>query len=507
VEVRAYSADVGDITIGGTAAGAGNLIIGVIEVNASAGHTVGSMTIQGNKIGTDVTGTVAPYMGGGVYLQAGSGSIAPSLIGGNTAGARNLISPGTTASGAGIYASGVSALTIQGNYIGCNAAGTATIGSGDWAVRVDGGSSFSGTVQIGGSGPGEGNLLTGGALGGVRVGWTTATIEGNFIGVGLDGKTPLSNTVGILVDSADASIGGTAAGQRNVIAKNYSDGVQVDISMPAIRNAAKATVLGNSIFGNGRLGIYFVGTGQVPLPNDPGDGDTGPNGLQNYPVMTSAAIQGGQVFLSGTLDSMPNTLYRIEWFANTACDPSGYGEGRLPLGGSSYMTDAFGHAAFTGVMRPIPVGYPIITATATDPAGNTSEFSTCFTATGPNSSFYSLLPCRLSDTRNANGPYGGPSLVATEQRSYVVAGQCGVPANAVSVALNVAVTAPSGIGNLVLFPAEAALPTTSTVNYGVGRTRSNNAIVPLGPNGDLTVFANQAVGKVDVIIDVTGYFQ
>jgi hypothetical protein len=508
VQVQAYTSDIGDVTIGGTAAGAGNLIIGIVEVTATAGHAIGAMTIQGNKIGTNVTGTVAPFMGGGVRMQAtAGGSIASSLIGGSIPSARNLISLGTTASYAGIYASGVSALTIQGNYIGCNAAGTATLGSGDWAVSVDGGNSFFGTVQVGGSGPGEGNLLTGGALGGVRVGWTTATIEGNFIGVGLDGKTPLSNTVGILVDSADASIGGTSAAQRNVIAKNYSDGVQVDISMPAIHNAAKATVLGNSIFDNGRLGIYFVGTGQVPLPNDPGDGDTGPNGFQNYPILTSAAIQGGQVFISGTLDSMPDTLYRIEWFANTACDPSGYGEGRLPLGGSSYMTDGSGHATFIGVMRPIPIGYPIITATATDPAGNTSEFSACFTATGPPESFFTVPPCRLSDTRNANGPYGGPSFVATEQRSYVVAGQCGVPSNALSVSLNVAVTAPSGVGNLVLIPAGAALPTTSAINYGVGRTRSNNAIVPLGPDGDLTVFANQAAGNVHVIIDVTGYFQ
>jgi hypothetical protein len=211
--------------------------------------------------------------------------------------------------------------------------------------------------------------------------------------------------------------------------------------------------------------------------------------------------------VSGVLDSAPNTTYRIEWFGNAACDAAHNGEGRRFLDGSNYMTDGSGHVAFSGVMFPIPVGYPFITATATDPAGNTSEFSACVTAVGPSTHFYSVPPCRLADTRNPNGPYGGPSFHPLEQRGYPMYGQCGIPINAVAVALNVAVTAPSDPGNLVCFPGGGDLPVVSTINYGAGRTRSNNAIVSFGPGGELVVFANQANGTVDIIIDVTGYFQ
>jgi hypothetical protein len=508
VSIGSSGASVGSVSIGGIAPGAGNLVASGITVNASNGFSIGSIYIQGNTIGTDPTGSSVNFGGSsGISLFAsGGGAIARSLIGGNASGGGNLIATGPQGANA-IFAHGVSDLTITGNSIGCNKAVTGTLGSGAWAIDVEGGDTFGNSVRIGGPVAGEGNVIAGGVQGGIRIALTTATIESNFIGIAPDLKTALSNIVGILVDSADASIGGLTAAQRNVIAYNYEDGVRVDISMPAIRNAAKATVNGNAIYNNGRMGIYFFGTGQVPLPNDPGDGDTGPNGFQNYPILSSAAISGGQVSVSGDLDSMPNTLYRIEWFANTVCDPSGYGEGRLPLGGGNYMTDGSGHVSFSGVMLTIPPGYTILTATATDPAGNTSEFSPCFTTTGPSASFYTLPPCRLSDTRNANGPYGGPSFLPGQQRSYVVAGRCGVPSNAVSVALNVAVTAPSGAGNLVLFAGEAARPATSTINYGIGRTKSDDAIVPLGPSGELSVFANQAVGRVDVIIDVTGYFQ
>ena len=86
-------------------------------------------------------------------------------------------------------------------------------------------------------------------------------------------------------------------------------------------------------------------------------------------------------------------------------------------------------------------------------------------------------------------------------------GQCGVPFNAVAVALNVAVTGPTAPGNVICFPAGADLPSISTINYGIGRTRSDNAVVLLGPGGEIVVYANQATGTVDVIIDVTGYFQ
>ena len=130
------------------------------------------------------------------------------------------------------------------------------------------------------------------------------------------------------------------------------------------------TILGNSVFGNGGLGITFGG-GVTPQPNDSGDADTGPNNRQNFPVLTSARTTPTGLSVRGTLNSRPNATYRIEFFGNSEIDPVLHGEGRTFLGFTEVTTDANGNAAFDA---PIAVG-SIITSTATDAAGNTSEFS------------------------------------------------------------------------------------------------------------------------------------
>jgi len=108
--------------------------------------------------------------------------------------------------------------------------------------------------------------------------------------------------------------------------------------------------------------------------NDDGDGDSGPNNLQNFPVLTSATI--GSTTIEGTLNSTPDTEFRLEFFANSTCDPSGHGEGERFLGSTTVMTDGDGDASFS-VTFPETVPGEFITATATDPDNNTSEFSQC----------------------------------------------------------------------------------------------------------------------------------
>jgi hypothetical protein len=88
-----------------------------------------------------------------------------------------------------------------------------------------------------------------------------------------------------------------------------------------------------------------------------------------------------------------------------------------------------------------------------------------------------------------------------------IAGKCGVPATAKSVAVNLTAVAPTSLGNLRLFPAGTAVPNTSTVNYAAGQTRANNAVVALGSGGQLTVYSGQGLGTADFVLDVTGYFQ
>ena len=130
------------------------------------------------------------------------------------------------------------------------------------------------------------------------------------------------------------------------------------------------------------------------------------------------------------------------------------------------------------------------------------------TVIGPPTSFFGLAsPCRLFDTRQPAGPYGGPALAPGADRTVVVTGHCTVPAGAAAIAVNVAVTQGSTVGGLILFPAGTAAPNASTINYGAGRTRANNAVVSLGPSGDFTIRTSQPTGSVDVIVDVGGYFQ
>jgi hypothetical protein len=121
--------------------------------------------------------------------------------------------------------------------------------------------------------------------------------------------------------------------------------------------------------------------------------------------------------------------------------------------------------------------------------------------------YFSVTPCRVLDTRGPAGDYGGPALAAGQSRAFTLAGRCGIPASATAVAVNLAVTQPSAQGNLRLYPAGEALPTTSSLNYAAGQTRANDAIVGLSPAGALAIRCSQGAGTAHVVLDVTGYFE
>ncbi len=126
----------------------------------------------------------------------------------------------------------------------------------------------------------------------------------------------------------------------------------------------------------------------------------------------------------------------------------------------------------------------------------------------PGASFYTVTPCRVVDTRNPAGPYGGPALQSDGTRVFAPAGQCGIPSSATAVAVNVAVTQPSnGPGFLTLYPAGQPRPLASSINFRAGQTRANNAILALSGSGARAVYCFQGVGTTHLILDVTGYFQ
>jgi glucose/arabinose dehydrogenase len=120
---------------------------------------------------------------------------------------------------------------------------------------------------------------------------------------------------------------------------------------------------------------------------------------------------------------------------------------------------------------------------------------------------YTLEPCRVLDTRVPAGPWGGPALSAGNDRVFVIGGRCGVPPTARAVAVNLAVTEGNGSGHLTLFPAGGPVPSTSAINFSANQTRASNAVLMLGPGGDIVVRCVMPSGGVHLILDVSGWFQ
>jgi hypothetical protein len=210
-------------------------------------------------------------------------------------------------------------------------------------------------------------------------GATGNVVQGNFIGTDITGNAPLGNGSeldGVLIrlGASQNTIGGQSPATGNRIAFNERDGVRVE------DNSVGNSILTNSIFSNTGLGInLFVpgDPGSGVTPNDPGDADSGPNNLQNHPIVTSVATSPDFTNIQGSLSSAPNQTYVIQLFANTALDPSGAGEGERFLGQTTVTTDGSGLGLFNANV-PSTVGagqFVTATATATSASGDTSEFS------------------------------------------------------------------------------------------------------------------------------------
>jgi hypothetical protein len=118
-----------------------------------------------------------------------------------------------------------------------------------------------------------------------------------------------------------------------------------------------------------------------------------------------------------------------------------------------------------------------------------------------------LTPCRIADTRNPDGPQGGPALAAGASRNFAVSGVCAIPSTAKAVAVNLTVVFPTTGGHLTVYPAGTSLPLASSINFRAGIVRANNAILPVSPTGQITVFCGMPSGTADFVLDVTGWFE
>ena len=121
--------------------------------------------------------------------------------------------------------------------------------------------------------------------------------------------------------------------------------------------------------------------------------------------------------------------------------------------------------------------------------------------------FYTVAPCRVLDSRQAAGPWGGTPLAAGQERTLTLGGACGIPATAQAVSVNITAVDATADGHLRVFPAATPRPTTSVINFRAGQTRANNAVVRLGAAAAVTLFSGQPAGAVHVVVDVNGWFE
>ena len=317
-----------------------------------------NVTIDGNKIGTDATGSVnLGNAGNGVMLSTGSHD---NTIGGITPDLRNIIDGGD---GDGVQVfTGSTAVPnlIVGNFIGTDESGTLALGgsssgSGNGITINSPGSTLTGNL-VSGNSSGDGIYLA-----------AAATVQRNLIGVKSDGISRLPNlNDGIYIASSGSLIGG-APEFGNVIAYNAFNGINVS-------SGTMNSIRANSIYANGTLGIDVNNDGVTPngLANTPG---IGANNLLNHPVLTNAVISATATTVSGTYTGLASTTYTVELFISAAPTASdGSGQGKTYLGTVTVTTDSTGNGTFSATLGVLPAGQPI-TSTATDGPGNTSEFS------------------------------------------------------------------------------------------------------------------------------------
>jgi len=419
----------------------GNNINGGIVIDQAA---VGSV-VMGNFVGTDVTGTQSITNGLQEGYSEGILSYANgAMIGGTTPEARNVVSGNK---GTGIQVRGIAAI-VRGNYIGTNSAGTAAVpnsGPGVTIYQAD-------SAMIGGTGPGEGNLISGasnnGGFGIQILESGNSKIMGNLIGTAADGVTPLPNQfdgVNIFLESSNNLIGGQIAGAGNVIAFNGRDGVRADASVPQVRSN---TINGNSIYSNDGAGITL---------------------------------------LSNANDNLaPPTIDGLDPLHGTSCAPCAVeifsdseDEGRV-FEGSVFTND--GNWTFNG-----PLSGPHVTATNTDMSNNTSPFSAPASLPTPTGS---PPATGTSTATRTHTPTSESTRTATGAASVTVTPSAPATATRTAAATQSATAATT-----------TSATATPTVTSSVNPTATATAAPCVGDcNGDHMVSINELIIGVNIAL-------
>jgi len=387
-------------TIGGAWGSGGTLISGN---NGNGIQLTGGATtnvVKGNRIGTDVDGTadVGNKMNGVLISDAPGNTIGGTFFGTE----RNIIS-GNDQNGILVTGSGATGNHVFQSYIGTNASGNGPIANTNDGVFLANGATGN---LIGGTGPIDGNVISYNAVDGLRIDGAATSgnlVQGNFIGVDSFGSFDLGNGVnGVVISGApNNTIGGSAPSARNVIGGNGANGIGIT-GATATGNLIQGNRIGGGFFPNDGDGIYAVagsnmflsnlisGNGGLAIDlapdgvtaNDAGDVDSGPNGLQNFPVITLALFGlNSNMVIRGTLDSSAAAGSQEVQLFRTFGDPTNHGEAdeliydfpSLPAGAFSFRTPSFAPPA-------VIYAGDQITATVTT-ADGTSELAQNVTVT------------------------------------------------------------------------------------------------------------------------------
>jgi uncharacterized repeat protein (TIGR01451 family) len=456
-------------TIGGTISGASNVISGNTGPDGTTGigvlfeGTASGDVIEGNEIGTDLTGSTAVPNVYGLYFgtpgKTTGDTVTNVTIGGTVTGSGNIISGNFV----GITSDNIttSGVLIASNVIGLDASGTTAIPNSE-AIDV-----YLATSTIGGTTAIAGNVISGstlynGTLGtGLVLNGVSDLVEGNYIGLTAAGTTGsgIGNVTGMVLDVVGSTIGGTTTGSANVIAGNSADaidlngtggvaiygnligeeangtvvgnggnGILVTISAPSTTPTASLALndsiggttagAGNIIAGNTGAGVivnnaYPTGVTGLGIRSNvikgngklgidlPGTGVALPSTL----YINGATVSGGSVTVSGVYFGYPSTSYSLDLYANGAA-PSGYGQGPVYLGTVNVTTNASGFATFSPTYAEPSTAYTSFSATSTGPDGNTQEFSQNYPTDKTGSSAeLMLMSTATSSTVTANSPF------------------------------------------------------------------------------------------------------
>jgi PKD repeat protein len=303
-------------------------------------------------------------------------------------------------------------------------------------------------------------------------------------------------------------------GRGHVAVFNWGHAASVSVDLSSVLSVGSSYEIRNAqnFFGTPtRTGTYAGGTVSIPMATSSVEvpagaaapNPTGPE-FNAFIVLTAGSVPPSPPGAAFTFSPASPQTNSVVTFTDTS------------TGNPTSWSWSFGDGGTSTLRNPThtyaAAGTYVVALTATN-VGGSDQTTRSVTVTAPPVSsaptrFYTLSPCRVIDTRNPNGPAGGPALAANGARIFPVTGACGIPSNATTVSVNIAVVGPLAPGQLRIYPGNSGIPPTSVVNFRAGQTRANNAMVVLATDGAGTIgVKNDAAGTVHFVLDVNGYFE